>query len=88
MTIYYCHLAKREVTEGQTIRRGERIGIEGTTGQSTGVHLHFEVRHGSEKLNAADYLGIPNEPGTYRGDPAESKSASAVIDALAVRITK
>ena len=88
MTIYYCHLAKREVTEGQTIRRGERIGIEGTTGQSTGVHLHFEVRHGSEKLNAADYLGIPNEPGTYRGDPAESKSASVVIDALAGRITK
>lgn len=43
MTVY-CHCSKLNVTEGQNIRAGEVIGFVGTTGNSTGPHLHFELR--------------------------------------------
>ncbi len=62
---YYCHLASRAVTEGQTVRAGDKLGVMGNTGYSFGAHLHFEVRNGSKKINPEDILGIPNKVGTY-----------------------
>lgn len=41
---YYCHLSEIYVTEGAVIRQGETVGLVGSTGWSTGPHLHFEVR--------------------------------------------
>lgn len=61
---YYCHLSKRLVQVGDRVEAGQQIGISGTTGYSTGIHLHFEVRNASgTAINAADYLGIPNRVG-------------------------
>lgn len=40
----YLHLSKKIVAHGKTITKGEKIGISGNTGISTGPHLHFEVR--------------------------------------------
>lgn len=40
----YAHLSRVDVTEGQQVGRGEVIGESGSTGYSTGVHLHFEIR--------------------------------------------
>lgn len=40
----YMHLARIDVAEGKIVVAGQKIGVEGTTGNSTGVHLHFECR--------------------------------------------
>lgn len=39
----YCHMSKRNVTQGQTVSRGQIIGYVGSTGYATGPHLHFEI---------------------------------------------
>ncbi len=76
VTVYYCHLAKRLVALGVEVKAGDVIGIEGATGQVTGKHLHFECRYGSKHIDAAEYLGIANTPGTYDG-------VSLAVDMLA-----
>ncbi len=61
--IYYCHLSKRLVSVGDTVAEGDVLGIEGSTGRSTGSHLHFEVRKNNVAVNPAEFLMIPNEAG-------------------------
>lgn len=52
----YAHLSRSQVKTGQLIRRGERIGDVGSTGRSTGSHLHFEVRMLGVAQNPAHFL--------------------------------
>ena len=52
----YGHLSSMSVRAGATVSRGQQIGGAGTTGSSTGVHLHFEVRIDGEPVNPMPYL--------------------------------
>lgn len=52
----YAHMSFRNVQVGDTVLAGDSIGGIGTTGQSTGVHLHFEVRCGGDFANPFDFL--------------------------------
>jgi murein DD-endopeptidase MepM/ murein hydrolase activator NlpD len=52
----YGHMSSVLVTADQEVRRGQLIGLVGTTGNSTGNHCHFEVRHLGVCKNPANYL--------------------------------
>ena len=52
----YAHLSSIGVERGQNVSRGERIGGMGTTGRSTGVHLHYEVHANGKPVNPMTYI--------------------------------
>lgn len=54
----YAHLDKAYVEKGQYVKQGDLIGLMGSTGNSTGPHLHYEVRIGPTYVDPADYIGI------------------------------
>lgn len=47
----YAHMARLDVTVGQYVKTGEQLGLVGNTGNTTGPHLHFEVRLGTNSFN-------------------------------------
>lgn len=77
---WFCHLSNVTCREGQKISRTTNIGIMGNTGNSTGKHLHFEIRNSSNKyadtISPADYMGIPNAIGSYDSDNYQINSTS------------
>ena len=55
-TTLYAHMSSRAVSVGETVSKGQVIGYVGTTGVSTGPHLHFEVSLNGEKVDPEHYL--------------------------------
>lgn len=53
---WYAHTSKMYVTEGQKVNAGEVIAAVGSTGNSTGAHLHFEIRIDGKHINPQNYL--------------------------------
>ena len=70
----YAHMSSVAVTQGQAIRNGELVGVEGSTGHSTGIHLHLEMQplltrdwifsgDFQDYINPAEFMNIPNQTG-------------------------
>ena len=62
-TTLYAHLSSRSVKEGDTVKQGQTVGLVGTTGRSTGNHLHYEIRVNNVRIDpVTKYKGL-----TYKG---------------------
>ena len=62
----YGHLSTALVKVGQVVTQGTPIGLEGSTGNSTGPHLHFELRISQRPVDPTPYLP-PGPPSTFKG---------------------
>jgi murein DD-endopeptidase MepM/ murein hydrolase activator NlpD len=56
VTTLFGHLATTRVTEGQRVRRGDLLALVGSTGRSTGPHLHYEVHLEGKPVNPLEYV--------------------------------
>jgi murein DD-endopeptidase MepM/ murein hydrolase activator NlpD len=52
----YAHLSEAQVEEGQELRAGEVIGITGSSGRTTGEHLHFAIKEGRQLVDPKPLL--------------------------------
>ena len=56
----YGHLSRITVKVGQEVTAGQKIGEVGSTGRSTGTHLHYEIRKNGKPVNPVSYLSLNN----------------------------
>jgi murein DD-endopeptidase MepM/ murein hydrolase activator NlpD len=61
----FGHLKKINVKKGQIVKRGDVIGVQGSTGRSTGDHLHYEIRYNKKPLNPIGFVRAGNEIKQY-----------------------
>jgi murein DD-endopeptidase MepM/ murein hydrolase activator NlpD len=60
LTTRYGHLSEVKVKEGQIVKKGDIIALQGSTGRSTGAHLHYEVRYKNTPINPKRFLEAGN----------------------------
>ena len=76
----YGHLSKVEVKQGQRVKRGEVIGLVGSTGTSTGPHLHYEVHNRKQKVDPIHYCMDGLSPQEYQDLVNDAASANQSFD--------
>jgi hypothetical protein len=70
-----CHLKSRAVVKGQKVIKGQKLGVMGSTGKSTGLHTHFEVRYKgtSTSINPSTVFVMPTKEGEYVSEPTQKE---------------
>lgn len=76
----YAHLSSFIVREGDVVNRGDLIGLVGSTGKSTGAHLHYEVEKDGQKVNPINYFHSDLTPEQYEKIVEISKNAMKSMD--------
>lgn len=71
---YYCHLSERLVSRGDKVSVGDTLGVEGSTGKSTGSHLHLEVRENGKSIDPTPTIGIKNIVGAVRAAKTQERT--------------
>jgi murein DD-endopeptidase MepM/ murein hydrolase activator NlpD len=75
----YGHMSRIAVTPGMAVRRGQIIGYVGSTGLSTGAHLHYEVYRGGQTVDPMSVRMVPRRQAV---DPKQVAAYKARLQAL------
>lgn len=76
----YGHMSAIKVRPGQAVKRGDVIGLVGSTGKSTGPHLHYEVHFKGEVMNPQNYYFLDLSPAEYDKMVQMSNNAGQMFD--------
>jgi murein DD-endopeptidase MepM/ murein hydrolase activator NlpD len=76
----YGHMSAIKVRNGQTVKRGDIIGLVGSTGKSTGPHLHYEVHFKGQIMNPQNYYFLDLSPKEYDKMVQMSNNAGQIFD--------
>lgn len=80
ITTRYAHLSQINVRVGQNVNAGQVVGLEGSTGYSTGSHLHFEIRKNGIALDPLPYL----KSASTNINQAQSKNKNILLLAIVI----